>query len=200
MNGFRSAVRDRGTHRLREQARSHRFDCVHSVRNGASVRPPSLASQLPQVFVAWTGIGQHPTSNVGESRLAMAAGQAAMCCRGRRYREQARSHRFDCVHSVRNGPSVRPPSLASQLPQVFVAWTGIGQHPTSNAGLLSTEKQKQRPDQKIAAFGSSYSWIAFRSRTGRLSGRLREQARSHRKAKANQAGRPATQHDERKLE
>nr|TSB52742.1 hypothetical protein FEE99_08625 [Pseudomonas sp. ef1] len=40
-------------------------------------------------------------------------------------------------------------------------------------------KQEQKPDQKIAAFGSSYSWIAHHSRTGRLSGRLREQARSH---------------------
>jgi hypothetical protein len=76
----------------------------------------------------------------------------------------------------------------------------MGQHPTSNAGLLSTEKQKRRPDQKIAAFGSSYSWIAPHKKIGRLSGRLREQARSHRKAKANQAGRPATQHDEHKLE
>nr|TSB50019.1 hypothetical protein FEE99_21975 [Pseudomonas sp. ef1] len=44
-------------------------------------------------------------------------------------------------------------------------------------------KQEQKPDQKIAAFGSSYSWVAYHSRTGRLSGRLREQARSHKKAK-----------------
>ena len=45
-------------------------------------------------------------------------------------------------------------------------------------------EQKQKPDQKIAAFGSSYSWIRCGHREiGRLSGRLREQARSHKKAK-----------------
>ena len=53
------------------------------------------------------------------------------------------------------------------------------------------QKQKQKPDQKIAAFGSSYSWIRRGHREiGRLSGRLREQARSH-KSKSKAAQLPA---------
>ena len=49
------------------------------------------------------------------------------------------------------------------------------------------QRQKPKPDQKIAAFGGSYSWIRCGHREiGRLSGRLREQARSHKEQKARQ--------------
>jgi len=52
-------------------------------------------------------------------------------------------------------------------------------------------KPKPKPDQKIAAFGGSYSWIRCGHREiGRLSGRLREQARSH-KSKSKAAQLPA---------
>jgi hypothetical protein len=53
------------------------------------------------------------------------------------------------------------------------------------------QRQKPKPDQKIAAFGGSYSWIRCGHREiGRLSGRLREQARSH-KSKSKAAQLPA---------
>jgi hypothetical protein len=53
------------------------------------------------------------------------------------------------------------------------------------------QKPKPKPDQKIAAFGGSYSWIRCGHREiGRLSGRLREQARSH-KSKSKAAQLPA---------
>jgi outer membrane biosynthesis protein TonB len=65
------------------------------------------------------------------------------------------------------------------------------QEPDQKPKPKPKQKQKQKPDQKIAAFGSSYSWIRRGHREiGRLSGRLREQARSH-KSKSKAAQLPA---------
>ena len=75
---------------------------------------------------------------------------------------------LDWVYSVRDWSAVRPPSLASQLPQ----WTGCIQW---EIGRLSGRLRWQ---------ASSHSGIGCRQlEIGRLSGRLREQAHSYRKAK-----------------
>jgi hypothetical protein len=61
--------------------------------------------------------------------------------------------------------------------------------------------QKQKPDQKIAACGSSYMRLPPTGENARLAGRHREQALLLRRAKAERT--PllllTTQHDERKL-
>jgi hypothetical protein len=85
-------------------------------KNWSAVRPPSLASQLPQDCVQSARTGRH------SGRLRWQASSHRDCVQsartGRlsgRHRWQACFHRIACV--CKNWSAVRPPSLASQLPQ-----------------------------------------------------------------------------------
>jgi len=134
-------------------------------KNWSAIRPPSLASQLPQDCVQSARTGRH------SGRLRWQASSHRDCVQsartGRlsgRHRWQACFHRIACV--CKNWSAVRPPSLASQLPQSLRAvcknWSAL--RPPSLASLLPQD-------------------CAQSARTGRLSGRHRQQAGSHRKQK-----------------
>ena len=91
---------------------------------------------------------------------------------------------YDCVvRSLRSHARIDPVTKPAEGAK--------DQEPDQKPKPKPKQKQKQKPDQKIAAFGSSYSWIRRGHREiGRLSGRLREQARSH-KSKSKAAQLPA---------
>jgi hypothetical protein len=121
------------------------FESSTSARNRSAVRPPSLASQLPQ------GRGES-----GRERLAVETLSRA-----------GSLPQFESSTSARNRSAVRPPSLASQLPQ------------------KSKSKIKRSQPSAAPTVG-----LGTTSRSGRLSGRHREQAHSY-KSKGKAAQLPA---------
>ncbi len=144
-DGVNLAERGWQWRRFREQARSQSLNRVHQRETGR------LSGRL-----RWQASSHRDGVNLAE-----------MGWQWRRFREQARSHNSGSCTSARYESAVRPPSLASQLPQ------------------KSKSKIKRSQPSAAPTVG-----LGTTSRSGRLSGRHREQAHSY-KSKGKAAQLPA---------
>ena len=141
-DGVNLAERGWQWRRFREQARSQSLNRVQQRETG------QLSGRL-----RWQASSHRDGVNLAE-----------IGWQWRRFREQARSHNSGSRTSARYESAVRPPSLASQLPQ------GRGE-----SGREGWQWRRFREQAR------SHSLNRVRQReTGRLSGRLRWQASSHR--------------------